>query len=73
MTTKQKEKWAYLKDNHFNVFVATRREVFNELSEQQAMFCCCGRLATGHHEENCRKFNNKVDVETISRLKHLLK
>lgn len=73
MTAKQKEKWAYLKENHFNVFVATRQEVFSELSQQQSMFCCCGRLATGQHENNCSKFNNKVNVETISRLKHLLK
>lgn len=73
MTSKQKEKWAYLKDNHFNVLVATRQEVFSELSQQQMMFCCCGRLATGQHENNCSKFNNKVNVETISRLQHLLK
>lgn len=73
MRAKKWEKLAYLKDNHFNLFVATRAEVFNELSQQQTMFCCCGRLATGHHENNCSKFNNKVDAETINRLKHLLK
>lgn len=73
MTEKQKEKWNYLRENHLDLFVATRKEVFNELSQQQTMFCCCGRLATGHHENNCSKFNNKVDAETINRLKHLLK
>lgn len=73
MSAIKKEKLAYLKDNHFNLFVDTREEVFNELSQQQTMFCCCGRLATGNHENNCSKFNNKVDAETIKRLKHLLK
>ena len=69
---KKAEKLAYLKDNHFDTFFATRRKVFNELSDQQTMFCCCGRLATGLHENNCTKFNNKVDSETINRLSHLL-
>ncbi len=73
MSAKKWENLAYLKDNHFNLFVDTREEVFNELSQQQTMFCCCGRLATGNHENNCSKFNNKVDAETINRLKHLLK
>ena len=73
MSAKKWENLTYLKDNHFNLFVDTREEVFNELSQQQTMFCCCGRLATGNHENNCSKFNNKVDAETINRLKHLLK
>ena len=69
---KNHEKLAYLKDNHFQLFLTTRREVFNELSDSQTMFCCCGRLATGLHESHCTRFNNKVNAETIKRLKHLL-
>lgn len=69
---KKHEKLAYLKDNHFNLFVNTHRIVFDELSDQQTMFCCCGRLATGLHERNCTKFQNKIDAETIKRLSHLL-
>lgn len=69
---KKDEKLAYLKDAHFGLFVKTRQIVFDELSDQQTMFCCCGRLATGLHERNCTKFNNKVDGETIKRLSHLL-
>lgn len=69
---KKHEKLAYLKDAYFGLFVKTRQMVFDELSDQQTMFCCCGRLATGLHERNCTKFNNKVDAETINRLSNLL-
>lgn len=69
---KKSEKLVYLKDNHFDIFLTTRQKVFNDLSDQQTMFCCCGRLVTGLHEKNCTKFNNKVDGETIKRLSHLL-
>lgn len=69
---KRSEKLAYLKDNHLDIFLKTRQKVFNELSDKQTMFCCCGRLATGLHENNCTKFNNKVDAETIKLLSHLL-
>ena len=69
---KKHEKLAYLKDTDLGLFVKTRQEVFNELSDQQTMFCCCGKFATGLHEMNCTKFNKKVDVETIERLSHLL-
>ena len=69
---KKHEKLAYLKDADFGLFVKTRQMVFDELSDRQTMFCCCGRLATGLHEDNCTKFNNKVNSETINRLSHLL-
>ena len=69
---KKHEKLAYLKDADFSLFVKTRQMVFDELSDQQTMFCCCGKLATGMHEMNCTKFNNKVLAETIKRLSYLL-
>lgn len=69
---RKNEKLEYLKDTYFSLFIKTRQIVFDELSDQQTMFCCCGRLATGLHERNCTKFNNKVDEETIKRLSHLL-
>lgn len=69
---KYAEKLEYLQTNHFTTFVKTRQEVFDELSEQQTMFCCCGKLATGLHEANCSKFNRKVNSETIKRLSDLL-
>ena len=69
---KKHEKLAYLKDADFGLFVKTRQMVFDELSDQQTMFCCCGKLATGMHERNCTKFNNKVVAETIKCLSYLL-
>ena len=69
---KKYEKLEYLKNANFGLFVKTRKMVFDELSDQQTMFCCCGKLATGLHESNCTKFNNKVDAETIKRLSYLL-
>ena len=69
---KKQEKLAYLRDTNFGLFVKTRQIVFDELSDQQTMFCCCGRLATGLHERNCTKFNSKVDAEVIKRLSHIL-
>ena len=69
---KKYEKLEYLKNANFGLFIKTRQMIFDELSDQQTMFCCCGKLATGLHESNCTKFNNKVDAETIKRLSYLL-
>ena len=69
---KKYEKLEYLKNADFGLFIKTRKIVFDELSDQQTMFCCCGKFATGLHESNCTKFNNKVDAETIKRLSYLL-
>ena len=69
---KKIEKLEYLKNADFGLFIKTRQMVFDELSDQQTMFCCRGKLATGLHDTNCTKFNNKVDAETIKRLSYLL-
>ena len=69
---RKNEKLEYLKDTDFSHFIKTRQIVFDELSDQQTMFCCCGKLATGMHERNCTKFNNRVITETIKRLSYLL-
>lgn len=70
--TKQ-EKLKTIQEKDYNLFVKTRREVFDELDKQYSMFCCCGRLATGLHMRNCKKFNDKVTSATIKRLEHLWK
>lgn len=69
---KKSEKIEVIKSKNLGLFVKTRQQVFNELSDQQTMFCCCGKLATGLHESHCRRFNDKVDSETIKRLDFLL-
>ena len=68
----RKQKMNYLQEANFGLFVKTRQTVFNELSEKQTMFCCCGKLASGLHERHCVKFNNKVADEVIKRLSYLL-
>lgn len=72
MTKRQKELLAVIQDKHFGDWLKTRREVEDEISNRQSMFCVCGRLATGLHESHCRKFSDKVTIETIGRLKHLV-
>lgn len=54
-------------------YVNTRREVFNALSNEQAVFCVCGKIASGLHEDRCSKFNALVDKETVKILEHLIK
>ena len=66
------EKLEYLQDNHMSEWLKTRQIVECELSDQQTIFCICGRLATGLHESRCRRFRDKVTSETVKRLKHLL-
>lgn len=62
------EKINYLQDNNMGEWLKTRREVDDELSARQSMFCICGRLATGFHESSCSKYKNKVNTETVKRL-----
>lgn len=69
---KKSERIEYLKTHHASAWSSTRRKVFDELSDKQTMFCCCGKLAAGLHEQNCRKFNGKVDNESAERLKDLI-
>lgn len=68
----REQKITELQKTDLGLFIKTRQTVFNELSEQQTMFCCCGKLASGLHERHCVKFNNKVADEVIKRLSYLL-
>ena len=70
---KQQERLEKIKNEQFSLYFTERIKVFNELSDAQPMFCCCGRLASGLHESNCRKFNKKVDFETLKRVEEKLK
>ena len=69
---KKCEKLTYLIFYHFDLFVETFLQAFNELSEKQEVFCCCGRVTSYVHEVHCKKFQAKVENETIKRLSHLL-
>ena len=39
---KKAEKLEVLKREHLGEFVKTRKDVFDELSNECGMFCCCG-------------------------------
>ncbi|MFA5050980.1 MAG: hypothetical protein WC499_02595 [Patescibacteria group bacterium] len=67
------EKINYLQSNCFGVWLKTRQEVAIEISDKQSMFCVCGRLATGLHENACKKLQDKITTETVKRLEHLIK
>lgn len=67
------DKIMYLEKYYFHTWMDTRQIVEDELSSQQSMTCLCGRLATGLHERQCSRFKNKVNSETVKRLKELWK
>lgn len=62
----------YLKDNHLNIWIRTRQQIFDDLSNSRAMFCVCGKLMSAFHEERCPQFNKQVDDETLKTLSYLL-
>lgn len=62
------KKLDYYIENHYTDYMRTHTQVFLELSDKQTIFCCCGKLTTGLHERNCRKFNAMVNKETLKRL-----
>ena len=53
-------------------WIMARDGEFARLSDMQSMWCCCGKLATGLHEQRCKQFQNMVDLATIEKLKHLI-
>lgn len=69
---KKEDKLRILRERTPVLFVRTRHQVERELSEAQSMWCICGRLATGLHESNCRRFQKLVDTKTLERLNYLL-
>lgn len=70
---KQLDKINWLKENKPNLWAQTLKKVKQEFSDKQTMFCCCGKLATGLHENYCRKFLQKVENESVKRLQEYIK
>ena len=66
------DKIIYLEGAHFQEWIKTRQEADQYVSDQHPMWCVCKRLCTGMHERSCRRFQNKVNSETVKRLEHLL-
>jgi len=69
----RQEKLQYIQYYYMNDWLTTKQNMENELSDQQGMFCCCGKLATGLHEAHCKRFQNKVITATLKELDHLFK
>lgn len=69
---KKKDKIEWLKKYHPEEWYTVRSETKNRLSDTQHIFCCCGAIASGLHENQCRQFNAKIDTATIAALKYLL-
>ena len=69
---KIQDKIRYLNADHYEEWSKTWRETECEMSFRQLIICVCGRMATGLHESSCRKFQSKVNAETVKKLKHLL-
>lgn len=63
----RKEKLNDIKAAHPVEWALHRNRTFNDLSDRQECFCCCGKLATGLHELHCRKFYAKVNKEALRR------
>ena len=56
---KEKEKIDWLKSHCFSEFASMYGKVFDDLSETQPIFCVCGKLATGIHEEPVKSSTTK--------------
>lgn len=69
---KLSEKVEYLQEHYWSEWFDTHKAADQYISDQHPMWCVCKRLCTGMHERNCRRFQNKVNAETVKRLKHLL-
>jgi len=67
------EKLDMLQTKYMGEWLKARREVWDQVSSQYPRFCICGKLCTGLHENNCRRFQNRITSETVKRLSHLLK
>jgi hypothetical protein len=66
------EKLDYLQNKYLSDWIDTYHKVEDKFSERQSVFCLCGRLATGLHENNCKKFKDAIIKETVKRLEHLI-
>ena len=42
-----------LQDKDFKGWLLARQTTWDELSDVHDMFCVCGRLCTGLHEQSC--------------------
>ena len=44
-----------------------RETAYNEVSDEHAFFCVCGKLCSGFHESSCGKFRAKVEKRFLGK------
>jgi hypothetical protein len=56
----------------FIEFIRLRQQVEERISDKNGLWCFCrrGQRGTREYEVNCKKFQNKVDEETIKNMKN---
>ncbi len=73
LTERQIDIMRWLQDNHFGKWLDTRQKNELRMSDEQHVFCCCGKIASALHENCCRRFQEKVNKATIKELEPLYK
>lgn len=69
---KLSEKIEFLKVHFFAEWMRERSKQWYSLSCEHPIFCVCGKLATGLHEDHCRRFQKAIDKNTVKALEHLI-
>lgn len=73
MKLSKNKKLEILWQEHHDAYCKAREEAISKMDELTPMFCVCGKLATGLHTNNCRKFQSKVDDLVIAKIGNLIK
>lgn len=69
---KKEEKLEWLRRNHNEAYLEAENKAIAALDDEYPIFCLCGKLATGLHTTNCRKFQEAVKRRILTSLKPLL-
>lgn len=53
-----------IRTSHPALYDEARKSALDRADSETSIFCYCGRLATGLHTVNCRRFREKLDRYT---------
>lgn len=68
MNNKDKIRMTELQDKDFNGWLIARQKSWDELSVKYDIVCICGKLCTGMHENNCKRFQDAINIRTIKNM-----
>lgn len=57
-----------VQDKDFNSWLVARQKAWDELSEKYSMFCVCGKLCSGLHENGCKRFQDAINLRAIKNM-----